>query len=85
MEIKEKSMMEQFTDCLKNNPDLAFDFIANNYYKFSKDELKDICKELLYGIYQAESRGHIIKSDSEFIYNCVAENLDETYEDEYNE
>ena len=41
-------MMEQFIDCLRNNPDHAFDFIANEYYKFSKDELKDICKELLF-------------------------------------
>ena len=74
-----KNVMEQFIDCLRNNPDHAFDFIANEYYKFSKDELKDICKELLYGIYYAESRGHILKSDSKVIYECVVEKLDESY------
>ena len=78
----ENTMMEQFIDCLRNNPDHAFDFIANDYYKFSKDELKDICKELLYGIYCAESRGHIQKEDSKFIYECVADELNENYNEE---
>ena len=77
-----KSMMEQFVDCLRNNPDHAFDFIANEYYKFSKDELKDICKELLYGIYHAESRGRITKDDSKVIYECAADSLDESYNEE---
>ena len=85
MEEKAKCIMEQFTDCLKNNPDHAFDFIANNYYKFSKDELGSIAKELLYGIYYAESRGHIFKSDSKVIYECVAGELDESWSDSYNE
>ena len=42
MEEKNKSIMEQFVDCLKENPDHAFGFIANDYWKFTKDELKDI-------------------------------------------
>ena len=74
-----KSMMEQFIDCLRNNPDHAFDFIANEYYKFSKDELKDICKELLYGIYHAESRGYITNDDSKVIYDNAADELHESY------
>ena len=80
--MEEKTMMQQFIDCLKNNPDHAFDFIANNYYRFSKEDLKDICKELLYGIYYAESRKHILKSDSKVIYECVAEELEESYNEE---
>ena len=80
--MEEKTMMKQFTDCLRNNPDHAFDFIANEYYKFSKDELKDICKELLYGIYYAESHGHIFEDDSKVIYNCVADELEENYNEE---
>lgn len=43
--------MKEFIEVLKNNPDKAYDYICNNYYKFSKDELKDIIKELLYSIY----------------------------------
>ena len=42
--------MKEFVEVLKNNPNGAFDYISNNYYKFSKDELKDIIKELLYSI-----------------------------------
>ena len=77
-----KTMMEKFIDCIRNNPDHAFDFIANEYYKFSKDELKDICKELLYGIYHAESRGYISKDDSKVIYECAADSLEESYKEE---
>lgn len=80
--MEEKTIMEQFTDCLKNNPDHAFDFMANNYHKFSKDELGSIAKELLYGIYYAESRKYILKSDSKVIYECVADELDESYNEE---
>lgn len=80
--MEEKTMMEQFVDCLRNNPDHAFDFIANEYYKFSKEELKDICKELLYGIYYAESRGYIMESDSKAIYDNAADELNELYNEE---
>ncbi|MBR5604274.1 MAG: hypothetical protein IKW51_08745 [Bacteroidales bacterium] len=77
-----KTIMKQFIDCLKNNPDHAFDFIANEYYKFSKDELKDICKELLYGIYHAENCGYISKEDGKIIYECVADELHDNYSEE---
>ena len=77
-----KSMMEQFIDCLKNSPDHAFDFMANEYYKFSKDELKDICKELLYAVYYVESRGDITESDSKAIYECVVSELSDSYIEE---
>lgn len=77
-----KSMIEQFIDCLRENPDHAFDFIANDYYKFSKDELKDVCKELLYGIYHAKSRGFITEVDSKVIYDCAADSLEESYIEE---
>ena len=80
--MEEKTMMEQFVDCLRNNPDHAFDFIANEYYKFSKEELKDICKELLYGIYYVEKRGDIMESDSKAIYDNAADELDELYNEE---
>ena len=43
--------MKEFIEVLKNNPDHAYDYISNNYYKFSKDELKDIIKELLFSIH----------------------------------
>lgn len=79
---KNKSMIEQFIDCLRNNPDHAFDFISNEYYKFSKDELKDICKELLYGIYYAKGRAFITEVDSKVIYDCVSDELETSYIEE---
>lgn len=30
--------------------DTLFDYLANNYYKFDKEDLKDIAKELAYAI-----------------------------------
>lgn len=67
--------MKEFIETLKNNPDGAFDFICNNYYKMSKDELKDIIKELLYAI-------HVnAKAEHDIILNDVAEELINTYDD----
>ena len=40
--------MKYFIEILKSNPDSAYDYICNNYYKMSKEELKDVTKELLY-------------------------------------
>lgn len=44
-------IMMEFVKVLKENPDHAYDFIANNYYKMSKEELASVAKELLYAIH----------------------------------
>lgn len=72
----ENNIIKEFIDCLKNNPSYAFSFMCENYHKFSKDELNDICKELLYAISHAEDTRTIFKSDREFIYETVIENLE---------
>ena len=46
-----ENTMVKFIDVLKTNPNHAYDFIANNYYKFSKEELASVAKELLYAIH----------------------------------
>jgi hypothetical protein len=43
--------MKEFTEVLRNNPNQAYDYIASNYYKMSKEELTNIAKELLYAIH----------------------------------
>ena len=43
--------MKKFINVLENNPNEAYDFICNNYQYMSKEELKNIAKELLYVIY----------------------------------
>ena len=43
--------MTEFISVLECNPNSAYDFICNNYYRMSKEELKDATKELLYIIH----------------------------------
>lgn len=44
-------VMKEFIDVLKSNPNGAYDYICNNYHEMSKEELKNIVKELLYAVY----------------------------------
>lgn len=69
--------MRQFIEVLKENPNHAYDYIANNYYKFSKEELKDITKELLYTIYNNNS-----KAMQSIMLEEVADELADNYEEE---
>ena len=62
--------MKALIEVLKNNPNGAYDFIANNYYKMEKEELKDIVKELLYAIYK-----NVEQAEHDKILNDVAEEL----------
>lgn len=64
--------MNEFIEVLKNNPEHAYDFICNEYYKMSKDELKNIIKELLYVIYSECNE----KEHDEMLKN-VADELNE--------
>lgn len=54
------------------------DFICNNYWKMSKDEIVNITKELIYGIY-----ANVTKTERDAIMFDVAIELDEKYEEEY--
>ena len=65
--------MKEFIKILKNNPDGAYDFICNNYYKMSKEELKDIAKELLYAIH------YFHKEEEKDILESVGIELEDSY------
>ena len=69
--------MKDFIEVLKNNPNGAYDFICNNYYKMSKDELKDIVKELLYAVHD-----NVTKAEHNQILNDVATELEDNYEED---
>lgn len=69
--------MKEFIEVLKNNPNGAYDFICNNYYKMSKDELKDIAKELLYTVYD-----NVTEKEHNKILDDVATELENTYTEE---
>jgi helix-turn-helix protein len=66
--------MKEFIEVLKNNPNGAYDYICNNYHKMSKEELKDIAKELLYAVYD-----NVTKAEHNEILEDVANELEETY------
>lgn len=68
--------MKEFIEIMKNNPDKAYEFICNNYYKMSKEELKDIAKELLYAIYD-----NVTTWEHDRILKNTAEELEEMYEE----
>lgn len=48
--------MKNFIEVLKSNPNHAYDHIANEGYKMSKEELVQIAKELLYTIYNNNTK-----------------------------
>lgn len=62
--------MKALIEVLKNNPNGAYDFMANNYYKYSKEELRDFAKELLYAIHT-----NTTEKEHDKILNDVAEEL----------
>ena len=72
--------MAQFTEVLQNNPDHAYDFISNNYWKMSKDEIVNVVKELLYSIHT---------NTTEDLHNKILLDagieLDEQYDEAYQE
>lgn len=67
-------VMKEFIEVLKNNPDGAYDFICNNYYKMSKEELKDVAKELLFAVHD-----NVTKDEHNKILDDAATELEETY------
>ena len=68
--------MKELIKVLKNNPNNAYDYLTSNYYKMSKEELKDFAKELLYSVYQ-----NVLDSEHDKILNDVAEELENQYEE----
>lgn len=66
--------MEQFINVLKSNPNYAYDFLCENYYTMTKDELKNIAKELLFAIYENTDKAE----HDEILYD-VATELEDCY------
>ena len=70
----------EFTEVLKNSPELTYDFISINSYKMDKTEIVAIAKELLYGIYN-----DCDSMQMEQLLGDVAIELDEQYDEQYQE
>ena len=76
--------MMEFTEVLKNEPQMAYDFISRNSYRFTKEGLTDIIKEILYSVkYHTDSSfyGDLYKD----ILGDVQIELDENYDEAYQE
>lgn len=74
-----ENIMSEFVEVLQNNPDHAYDFIANNGHLFSKGELTDIVKELLYAVYYEAQFGLITDADHDKILGSAGDELAENY------
>lgn len=67
------------TELARKDECSAYDYITENYMDFSKSELKDIIKELLYALHCAEQRHDIMRIDYETILGDAAEELRYSY------
>ena len=70
---KPKTLKEEMIEAIEN--DTFYDFISNNYYRFTKDELATIIKEFEYTRYEVEKRGY------EFVPRLI-ENLEDFFKDD---
>ena len=74
--------MMEFTELLKSKPEDAYDFISSNTYRFTKEGLADILKEVLYSMrYHTNNSfyGDLHKN----ILGDVQIELDENYDEAY--
>lgn len=73
--------MKGFIEALNSGKGFAYLTDYENYSELSKDELRDIAKELIYAI---EESG-LIKSDIQAVYETATEELTEQYSYEFEE
>lgn len=73
--------MKKFIEALNNGK--GFDFLTDyeKYSELTKDQIRDIAKELIYAI---EESG-LIKSDIQAVYDTATEELTEQYSYEFEE
>jgi 20S proteasome alpha/beta subunit len=67
----ENNIMLNLIKCMEETPERTYDFICNNYWNMSKEELKDVAKELLYEISRTREEGDILER--------IAEELKDSY------
>ena len=76
--------MKEFVETLKTDlakgDASAYDVIAENYMSFSKSELADIIKELLYAVWHSAEFHDISHLDYEHILDAAAEELSYRYD-----
>lgn len=72
--------MNRLNDILTNNRGNLYDFVCDNYYLLSKDELKDLCKEAFALLYSYAENIEVVKGEEkafEELHKEYKENLKE--------
>lgn len=65
-----KELLQALKECR------LYDYIANNYWRLSKEELAFIGKELAFAIYQ------VLKDDEKLVFNEMIDNVETELDDE---
>lgn len=76
--------MMEFTEVLKNDPKKAYDFISRNTYRFTKEGLADILKEILYSLHHHVDNRFYGSLYTDILGDVQVE-LNENYDDAYQE
>lgn len=80
LKMKNASPMQELIALFKEGKGgKSFDFMANNYHLFTKDELAQITKELIYAIYDKGMKDSYIYQDCEQMFQNAAEELEDYY------
>lgn len=77
--------MKKFIEALNNGK--GFDFLTDyeKYSELTKDQIRDIAKELIYAIENARTKSGLLESDIKDIYETATEELTEQYSYEFEE
>ena len=65
-----KELLQALKECR------LYDYIANNYWRLSKEELAFIGKELAFAVYQ------VLKDDEKLVFNEMQENVENDIKEE---
>ena len=67
-------MKKELLEAIKS--DMVYDYVANNYWKLSKEELAYIAKELAFAVHIA------LKEDAKSVWDEMQENVEADLEEE---
>lgn len=67
-------MKKELLQAIKS--DMVYDYVANNYWRLSKEELAYIAKELAFAIYS------VLKEDAKPIWDEMQENVESDIKEE---
>ena len=70
----ENTAMVELVKVMQNNPSHMYDYIAQHYHEFTKTELADIIKELVYS-----AKDNLYKPEYNMVLGVAGNELEEQY------